>query len=44
MGMSYEEAKEMRLDSIERAAIAIIMSEHEGGRFNWNTLDWDKPQ
>jgi hypothetical protein len=32
----------IELDAIERSAIAIIISEFEGGKFNWNNLSWEK--
>lgn len=39
-GMPEGEAARLKLDFAERAAMAIILTEFEGGEFNWRTMSW----
>lgn len=32
------------LDAETRFAMVVIAIEHEGGRFDWNTGQWQKPK
>lgn len=40
-GVPYDVA--MGLDAEERTAYVIILSELDGGKFNWSTGSWEKP-
>ena len=31
------------MDDIKRTAFCIVMSEMEGSRFNWNTMQFEEP-
>jgi len=33
----------MKLPEIDRAAYCIIFSEQNGAKFNWRTMEFDKP-
>ena len=40
--MTLEEAAQLRLDTAERQAMTIILSEFEGNRFDWHNMRWIK--
>jgi hypothetical protein len=42
--MGLSDGEPMDLPPLVRTGFAIIFGELDGGKFNWNTMEWDEPQ
>jgi hypothetical protein len=44
LGQWSDAPQPIKLDRLERMAMAITMSEHEGAHFDFHTMSWRKPE